>query len=107
MATQDFAHAALVVNTRSRGGERAYEHAHEALVGSGVPVRSAYSISDPGRIPETVHEVLAEGCDLLILGAGDGTVSAVVDMLAHHEAVFGLLPLGTANDFARTMEIPA
>lgn len=106
MGTHGFTHAALVVNTRSRGGERAYEHAKETLLGSGIPIKSAYSITDPGRIPETVHEVLADGCDLLILGAGDGTVSAVVDMLAHHEAVLGLLPLGTANDFARTMEIP-
>jgi diacylglycerol kinase (ATP) len=30
----------------------------------------------------------------------------VVDFLAHHDTVLGLLPLGTANDFARTLDIP-
>jgi diacylglycerol kinase (ATP) len=34
-------------------------------------------------------------------------VSSVVDFLAHHDVILGLLPLGTANDFARTLGIPA
>src|SRR5699024_2395493 len=44
--------------------------------------------------------------DLLVLGGGDGTVSSVVDHLADELPVLGLLPLGTANDFARTLQIP-
>ena len=46
------------------------------------------------------------GHDLIVLGGGDGTVSSVVDVLAHREVPMGLLPLGTANDFARTLHIP-
>ena len=29
-----------------------------------------------------------------------------MDFLAHRDVTLGLLPLGTANDFARTLEIP-
>jgi len=47
------------------------------------------------------------GYETLILGGGDGTVSSVVDFLAHHDVTLGLLPLGTANDFARTLGIPS
>lgn len=43
----------------------------------------------------------------MILDGGNGSVSSVVDDLADHHAVLGLLPLGTANDFARTLEIPS
>jgi YegS/Rv2252/BmrU family lipid kinase len=66
-------------------------------------------VRDPVRLPETVRDVLDDGSEyrLLILGGGDGSVSSVVDFLAHHHVVLGLLPLGTANDFARTLGIPS
>lgn len=95
-----------MVNTRSRAGAGAYETVHQRLLDKGVPLVGGYPVRDPSRIPETVEMLLADGCDLLVLGAGDGTVSSVVDFLAHRPAVLGLLPLGTANDFARTLQIP-
>jgi diacylglycerol kinase (ATP) len=100
--------AALIVNTRSRTGERTFFKALDRLQELGVPLGVTYAIRDPARLPETVREVLDDGSGsrFLILGGGDGSVSSVVDMLAHHDTVLGLLPLGTANDFARTLEIP-
>jgi diacylglycerol kinase (ATP) len=101
--------AALIVNTRSRSGERTFFEALDRLEELGVQLGATYAIRDPVRLPETVREVLHEGSGygLLILGGGDGSVSSVVDFLAHHSVVLGLLPLGTANDFARTLGIPS
>jgi diacylglycerol kinase (ATP) len=105
----DAGRAALIVNTRSRSGERAFFEALDRLQELGVALGVTYAIRDPARLPETVREVLHEGSEyrLLILGGGDGTVSSVVDFLAHHDVALGLLPLGTANDFARTLGIPS
>jgi diacylglycerol kinase (ATP) len=101
--------AALIVNTRSRSGEQTFFEAIDRLADLGVPLGATYAIRDPVRLPETIREVLHEGSGyrLLILGGGDGSVSSVVDFLAHHDVTLGLLPLGTANDFARTLGIPA
>ena len=98
--------AALVVNTRSRTGERAFFRALDLLQELHVPLGVTYAIRDPARLAETVREVLDDGYRFLILGGGDGTVSSVVDFLVDSDAVLGLLPLGTANDFARTLDIP-
>jgi len=101
--------AALIVNTRSRSGERTFFEALDRLQEMGVSLGATYALRDPARLAETVREVLSDGSGygLLILGGGDGSVSSVVDFLADHEVVLGLLPLGTANDFARTLGIPA
>ena len=100
--------AALIVNTRSRTGERTFFQALDHLQELGVSLGVTYAIRDPARLPETVREILndSSGYRFLILGGGDGSVSSVVDFLANHDVVLGLLPLGTANDFARTLQIP-
>ena len=98
--------AALVVNTRARQGRAQVDHARRLLTAAGVPITKTYALRSSSRLSATVGAALNAGCDLIILGGGDGTVSAVVDLLARRHAVLGLLPLGTANDFARTLGIP-
>jgi diacylglycerol kinase (ATP) len=98
--------ATLVVNARSRSGEQAFSQASELLHSFGVPIDAEYALRDPSRLPETVRRATMEGSDLIVLGGGDGSVSSVVDFLVESGAVLGLLPLGTANDFARTLGIP-
>jgi diacylglycerol kinase family enzyme len=63
-------------------------------------------VRDPDRLPEAVRKVISKGCKQVIVGGGDGTISSVVDDFAYRDVVFGLLPLGTANSFARTLGIP-
>lgn len=83
-----------------------FHRARYLLRALGVKVEETYAVRDPSRLPETVHGALERGCELIILGGGDGTVSSAVDYLANRDVILGILPLGTANDFARTLEIP-
>lgn len=98
--------AVLVVNTRSRRGARAYSEAKRRLSEAGMTLDAAYPVRHAERLPEIVREEIAKGRKFIIIGGGDGTISSVVDHFAYTSVVFGVLPLGTANSFARTLGIP-
>jgi YegS/Rv2252/BmrU family lipid kinase len=48
-----------------------------------------------------------ETADRIVLGGGDGTLSKALPVLLELNKPIAVLPLGTANDFARTLGIPA
>lgn len=102
-----FTRAALIVNTGSRTGADAFEEARDRLTGLGVPIADTFPVTKGSRLPETVQSAVQSGADLIVLGGGDGTVSSAVDYLVDKPVVLGVLPLGTANDFARTLQIPS
>jgi YegS/Rv2252/BmrU family lipid kinase len=52
-----------------------------------------------------VQQAIASGVPMVIIGGGDGSLSGVVDHFVGHDTVFALLPLGTANSFARSLGI--
>lgn len=51
--------------------------------------------------------IAERGDPLLVVGGGDGTISAAASVLAGTETLLGILPLGTLNHFARDLGIPA
>ncbi|MEA3066815.1 MAG: hypothetical protein QOK41_222 [Sphingomonadales bacterium] len=50
--------------------------------------------------------IAERGDDLLVVGGGDGTVSAAASALVGTETLLGILPLGTLNHFARDLGLP-
>jgi YegS/Rv2252/BmrU family lipid kinase len=57
------------------------------------------------QLVESVHKY-SQQVDLVIVGGGDGTLNGVVDSLVEKQLPLGILPLGTANDLARTLGLP-
>lgn len=98
--------AVLIINTHSRKGKRFYDAALDELTKRGVSIVSSYPVRYPERLPEVVQEAINRGNKLIVVGGGDGTISSVVDYFAYKDVVLGILPLGTANSFARTLGIP-
>jgi YegS/Rv2252/BmrU family lipid kinase len=71
----------------------------------GIRIVEQLEIEHLDRLTELIRT--AEGEPRLIVAAGgDGTVGAVADILAKTDHILGVLPLGTSNDFARSLDIP-
>lgn len=98
--------AALVVNTQSRRGEDQFHEARRKLTEAGVALAAVHAVDDAETFLPTVRRAVASGVPMVIVGGGDGSLSTAIDAFIGHDCVFALLPLGTANSFARTLGIP-
>jgi YegS/Rv2252/BmrU family lipid kinase len=98
--------ALLVVNTRSRSGREAFDSARKALAERGVPLMQCHALSRVERLADVLEEALARGARRVLVGGGDGTVSLAASRLLGRDVTLGVVPLGTGNDFARSLGIP-
>jgi diacylglycerol kinase (ATP) len=71
-----------------------------------VVLRMTQQAGDAKRFAE---EAIADGYDLVVAAGGDGTLNEVLNGLAKdfNRARLGVIPLGTGNDFARSIHMPA
>jgi len=58
------------------------------------------------ELREVAREALKERPPVLVAAGGDGTISALADVLRGTDTALGVLPLGTLNHFARDAGIP-
>jgi YegS/Rv2252/BmrU family lipid kinase len=98
--------AVLVVNAASRKGRDLFREAKAKLEAAGIRITTAYPVKNPRKLTATMRQAVASGTPMVIVGGGDGSLSSSVDFLVDRDCVFALLPLGTANSFARTLGIP-
>lgn len=97
---------ALVVNVRSRRGRRHFAEVRERLQAAGLDLMAVWQVSDPADLPRSLASAASCGADLVVVGGGDGTLSEASHQLAHRDVCLGVLPLGTTNNFARSLGLP-
>lgn len=98
--------AILIVNALSRQGRERFEAARDKLIAAGVDLIDCIGVEKPGTLTSIVADAVAKRPPMLIVGGGDGSLSCAIDDLVGTDIVFALLPLGTANSFARSLGIP-
>lgn len=96
--------AAVVLNPRARRGHVSLDDVLKCLSRHGVEA-TAIPLG-AGDVEAAMRRALAEGYDTVVVGGGDGTLSTAANVLHGSAARLGILPLGTANDFARSLGIP-
>lgn len=93
-----------MVNRHSRKGQQGLPEATAQLKQLGFEL-----LEESTEHPEQLTEVIGryrDKVDLVIVGGGDGTLNAAAAGLVETVLPLGILPLGTANDLARTLGIP-
>lgn len=99
-------HTVLVINLQSRQSQQYYDQLIKLFQNSNIVVDRVYKVKKGTNIVSTIKRIVELKPKLVIVGAGDGTVSDVVDGLVNTKIELGILPLGTTNNFARSIGIP-
>ncbi len=97
--------ALLLVNPKARSGYYAKQDAIAHLQQLGFEL-----IDEAGETPQQFPDLIAhyrDRIDVVIVGGGDGSLNAAVPGLIHTPLPLGILPVGTANNLARTLGIPS
>lgn len=76
----------------------------EALAAAGI--EATLRPATGKAIEATLKQAVAEKPEALLVGGGDGTVSAAAALLAGTSLPLGVLPLGTLNHFAKDLGYP-
>ena len=84
--------ALLVLNPHSRRGRQFRDVVRTELRRSGI---------------EFVDDAGATALDAIVVAGGDGTLARTIGLALQRNLPIGLVPLGTFNDLARTLSIPA
>ncbi|MDT0617835.1 lipid kinase [Salinisphaera sp. P385] len=96
--------ALLLINPHSRSGSQDAETLITRLQQAGLGV-TRVTPDGPDHIAAVIREHQGR-VDRVIVGGGDGTINAALPGIAASELPMGVLPLGTANDFARSLGVP-
>jgi len=96
--------ALLLLNPKARRGRDAGAEVRAGLAARGLDVVPAGQ-SDWDRLPDLIarerHRV-----DRVVVAGGDGTLNSAVQALAGTNLPLAILPLGTANNLARSLGLP-
>ncbi|ODA68767.1 Diacylglycerol kinase [Methyloligella halotolerans] len=93
----------ILVNPNASGGEEAMPRLKERF--DSEPDAELVAVETPDEMLNALDERGPEA-DRIVLGGGDGTISSMLPKLLKLKKPLGVLPLGTANDFARTLSLP-
>ena len=96
-------HALLLINPKARRGQEDLAAVRSRLTQGGLRLLQPVDESADFLTLIRRHH---QDVDRIIIGGGDGTIHRTLSGLMESKLPLGILPLGTANDLARTLSIP-
>lgn len=96
--------ALVLFNPKARRGGESIKPVVERLEAGGLAV----TVEPFEALPEIARDIvrLRNTADLVVMCGGDGSVSSAAMAVMESGLPMGIIPMGTANDLARTLAIP-
>ncbi|MBS4023334.1 MAG: diacylglycerol kinase family lipid kinase [Dethiobacter sp.] len=97
----------IIINPSAKSGKalQVWGAVQKYLDAEGFAYEFALS-KDENDVENLARNAAAQGRVLVAGVGGDGTLQRIAAGIAGTEAVLGIIPAGTGNDFARTLQIP-
>jgi diacylglycerol kinase (ATP) len=103
-------HLVLCANPASGGGSDSPEAIAAALRAQGatVAVREIGALGDPAQaVDAATATAVIDGAQRLVVAGGDGSIGLAASAAAAAGVPLAVIATGTANDFARALDLPA
>jgi diacylglycerol kinase family enzyme len=98
--------AVLIASPRVQHDAPAIARIRELFQQRGIALTQTYAVADLDGTPPLAKRWQAQGVELVIAAGGDGTMGCAATHVAQSSLPLGVLPLGTSNDFARSLRLP-
>ncbi|UYL08389.1 lipid kinase [Bdellovibrio sp. SKB1291214] len=95
----------VFVNPRARQGNQLESDIKNWLKDQGFTVLNANFDPNKDKLLDTIEKYHREK-PIVLIGGGDGSVNEALPALVKHQLPLLVIPLGTANNLARSLEIP-
>jgi len=97
---------AIVIHSPYSGKSEQLQSALIHLRESGVEIVDVIPVAALDHLPAQGTRWQQDGIELAVAAGGDGLIGGVITHIAESGLMLGILPLGTANDIARSLNIP-
>ncbi|QBD83221.1 hypothetical protein EPA93_47580 [Ktedonosporobacter rubrisoli] len=99
-------HRAIVIHSPHAGRASQLSQVLDYVRQAGIEIIETLAITELDGLPVQGQHWRDAGCEIAIAAGGDGLIGGVITHIARSHLPLGILPLGTANDIARSLNIP-
>jgi YegS/Rv2252/BmrU family lipid kinase len=95
----------FIINPNSGSGNRAEEIIHHIKNHSTVNYKIEFT-EYAGHASEIAEKAVSDRVDVVVAVGGDGTINEIAASLVNSNTILGIIPAGSGNGFARSLNIP-